>query len=1847
MVDRAQATEATGQLDRAVRLFEFLARIEQVKYPTPRTVDSYQEVIWFHRLPAHAAVTTSHRVGGSDPEVSNLIVERLQRLAPPAPPEPVHPWLLTQYDDPAVEPALSETLVVEVPGADHFDGAEEVSSTSVVEYLEDHPDVGETFGSWLSAWQVWATDEIAARPVRELYSRLFSIYAAIESNGEDLELVCGTACLSWRPEGHPAVQRHLLTSPVAIDFDDLTGRLTVRPSVGPEPVVVELDMLDPRMVTDVKRIHDIRSDAQAFVAHPMDRDEIGLLGQRLVHCLDAEGAYRDEDDPTPAGETAVTSYAPALVLRKRSRQGLIQIFETIAGQLRESGEIPEGLRPLVDPNHVPDPGLVSEGENGAIVDVDGEVFLPLPVNSTQLKIVHAADRQAQTLVQGPPGTGKTHTAAVLISHLVAQGKRVLVTAQTDRALKEVRDKLPESIRPLAVSVVGASREDMSQLKVAVERIAAEATDHDPVTAAKRIDNYLATLDELRRRRASLYHDLIEAREAEVRRYDIAGYSGTVAAIAQAHDNDRSRFEWIAELIDVDPDTPSPLSDAEIAEWLTLLLDPHLVANEAEARKELLERATLPCADSFADIVRKEKEAKEAYAALAGLEQHPAFLTVAGLLARRQLGERAQGLHNEGTLLAGRGEAWVAPALRDIHHDKAMTWRARQNQIRALLEAGQPDMERLGPLVDVRLPGSVDDSAALIMLARAVRAHVAGGQHIKTDASGTPKLGAFAPKVLKEARPLFESVRVDGVAPTTVPQLDTLLTWVDASRTLDALDRAWPADTVIPAEDTLVERLQWHATELQLLDRVLGYADALERFQQHLVAIGLPPGNWTQPTEITTLSRVVEAVVAKEALTSATEPLRALEARCARATRWEDVGACVQALHESVRSRHPQQYRMMLARHDELDAVRTAVTRRDDLDSRLLEAAPVMHGAVTAEADNPIWAERLPSFVAAWGWAAAGEWILSQQHLDVNALKRALDGTEAEIRRNVEGLTATRAWNHATSSERIDGRARADLQHYAQLVKRLGKGTGKYAGQKRAEIRTAMGECRSSVPVWILPIYRIAEQLRVTPGMFDVVIVDEASQAGLESTFLQYLAPKIVVIGDDKQVSPSAVGVDQQQLLDLADQYLHDDPYRASWSDPQRSLFDHAKMRYGGLITLVEHRRCVPEIIGFSNRVAYEPDGIRLIPIRQYGADRLEPIKPVFLAEGYTKGTTSKVNPVEVEAIVDQIAKCFADPRYDGLTFGVISLLGPSQAKAIETALLERIPSEEWTARQLRCGDSAAFQGSERDVMFLSMVAAPEPDKRLMALTTDMYVQRYNVAASRAKDQMWVFHSVPLAELTNSEDMRFALLDYCYGVVNRANDGPEGSTTAVPEDIRVSPFDSLFEQRVFNRLIDRGYNVIPQYEVEGYRIDLVIMGAGCKLAVECDGDAWHGRDAYEKDIARQRELERCGWRFFRIPEFLFYVDLAGTLASLWEMLDVLDIHPSGWTRPTPPAPMEVPAGGTPSPVRPVEETPSTHPAKTLGEVGFRPSPNLGLLAEPRSRGCLGDEIIRSDDDLEGLLSAALAGLIIKGRAQGSLTTGDVFDALADDMEPSPDELDMIYNHIRVSGIELVDEIAAALERDDTLDYELDGDLGDTIKLFMEPVDHMPAMANDWPGPLPAPVIMNGTTSSNGALAAPYHSFAGRTSPAAIATRTVLVDELLAIVATEGPVVGDRLQQAHVQASGGQRVGRQIAQALNRIITYTVRNGLLIEDDPLGEAGVKPKTYRLPEQNPVNVRQRGPRTLEQVPPAELAVVMREAARKSGWSDEDALFRATLEPYGWVRLGSNVVSHLRRIKRLAQAA
>jgi very-short-patch-repair endonuclease len=303
---------------------------------------------------------------------------------------------------------------------------------------------------------------------------------------------------------------------------------------------------------------------------------------------------------------------------------------------------------------------------------------------------------------------------------------------------------------------------------------------------------------------------------------------------------------------------------------------------------------------------------------------------------------------------------------------------------------------------------------------------------------------------------------------------------------------------------------------------------------------------------------------------------------------------------------------------------------------------------------------------------------------------------------------------------------------------------------------------------------------------------------------------------------------------------------------------------------------MPEIIEFSNRISYS--NTPLIPLRQYPPNRLEPIKSRHVSTGYREGAGSKVyNRPEAKAVVDEIQQCISNPLYDGKTMGVISLQSEGQAQLIEKLLIEQIGPEEMEKRHMICGDAYAFQGDERDIMFLSMVAAPG-ETAMRALMTEKDKRRFNVAVSRAKDQLWLFYSPTLNDFRNKNCLRYQLISYC-----------ENPSKEILESNRLL-CESDFEKMVFDQITARGYRVIPQVEVAGYRIDLVVEGSKGRIAVECDGDQWHGPDRFDHDMNRQRILERCGWKFWRVRGSVFYYNPEKALSTLWDTLDYYEIEP---------------------------------------------------------------------------------------------------------------------------------------------------------------------------------------------------------------------------------------------------------------------------------------------------------------------------------------------------------------------
>jgi very-short-patch-repair endonuclease len=1490
-----ESTDNVEQESKAIRLLEFLTRIALLRTKLARDVSDYARVFWLDEIPKHKACFT--RAWGSDENVDADVWIEVQSQREPELPR--IPALCEDWVDRSTLrstrnlPTLLTELTRQVESPARQDGSDPPEFISFVESIEDHPEVQAAWDRYVDErWLSWAETHMEWESAHKAYAGLFSIHQEQLRLGEEYELVLGVGLLNWQTPSGQHVRRHLLVANAILEFEASLGKFTVRPMPDGANLRPELDMLD----VDDQPAH-AEEAAKLSLANgaddPWDHACLDRVLQALVHSLSSRGEYHDALARTKPGdsEKPIVTFAPALILRKRSARGLTEALKRIKGRIDLGEEIPSEFQDLAEiaaANSAEAPHGPSQ-VNGAH---DSEVFFPKLSNDEQRRIVDVLRVSNGVLVQGPPGTGKSHTIANLICHLLATGQRTLVTAKTPRALHVLQQLIPEELRPLCINLLGSGLEEKQSLEASVGGILRERDRwNEALTHEKRI-GLEVKLNELRREKATLNRRLRDIRESETHSHAVGegAYRGTAARIAESVNRDRSTFEWFAH--SADSDIPCPKSEDQLQ---SILIGLRQVTIEKRQELSLAWPKDVPSTRDFGGLVEEERKTTEELerangAADGELAEKLSWMDASSIeLLRTSFIDLQDALRRRAASIY----PWMHCAVREIIGGNPELWR----ELLRITDEGILASEALIARADdanlsITLPnGSVrsalDDIDARILLddACCLKKHLEDGG----------KLGwwVFRPPVVKERQYLLKNVRINGQVCSSVEQLSLLN---DLLRVHLALEKSWQywASHFAKPHTPYALQLRTLQSLRTALDDALSLEGLVDECRETLrLNPALPTPNWLDESQIERLIASCWLALVKQSWLQAQAGLRAIEEPVAALAARNDAHPIAERLLQAIRVRDAQQFECASNVLRQLDNDRDELRRLDDEINDLRRQLPTFADRFVASYNDPRWDTRLEKIQEAWRWNQARFWI--EEHIrkeDVPSLVARVRQIEVEVHATIEKLASLQAWSHCFS--RLTENHRRHMVAWQQSMRKLGKGTGKHAGRHRREAQQQLNECREAVPAWVMPLHRVWDTVDPAAGMFDVVIVDEASQCGVEALPLLYLGKKILIVGDDKQISPDAVGLPRDAVHNLMNQFLYDFSFKAFF-DVESSLFDHGKLRYGTrCIILREHFRCMPEIIRFSNSLCYSDTP--LIPLRQYGPNRLPPLQHRFVDRGYREGTGNRVvNRPEAEDIVAKIAELCRDPRYADKTMGVIVLQGEAQASLITDLLLEQLDIGEMLHRRLVCGNAYSFQGDERDIMFLSMVAAP--NERIGPLAKPADERRFNVAASRARDQLWLFHSVCCDDLSPS-CLRRRLLEFFVDDKPQQIAGvslEEIERRAAQDNRRIiqppRPFDSWFEVDVALQLIRKGFNIVPQYELAGKRIDLVVEGGDqARLAIECDGDRWHGVDQYEADMQRQRMLERCGLEFYRVRESTFYANPEQSMQNVWRLLQERGIAP---------------------------------------------------------------------------------------------------------------------------------------------------------------------------------------------------------------------------------------------------------------------------------------------------------------------------------------------------------------------
>ena len=403
------------------------------------------------------------------------------------------------------------------------------------------------------------------------------------------------------------------------------------------------------------------------------------------------------------------------------------------------------------------------------------------------------------------------------------------------------------------------------------------------------------------------------------------------------------------------------------------------------------------------------------------------------------------------------------------------------------------------------------------------------------------------------------------------------------------------------------------------------------------------------------------------------------------------------------------------------------------------------------------------------------------------------------------------------------------------------------------------------PCWCVTTYAVSNSLPLKPGLFDVAIIDEASQCDIASCIpVLFRCKKAVIVGDDKQL-PHLSFLEKSKEQSFLSQYEIPDKYQLMWRFRTNSMFDLANYYSTKPVLLDEHFRSYAPIIDFSNQEFY---GGRIRIMSQCSDDDV--LELIRVPDGKVDSEMTRNMP-EVEAIMQRLQEIIQeDDRKNSDVPVSIGIISPfrGQVELIKKALNQLYSESQLRKHRIEVGTAHTFQGDERDIIMISWAVANNSFNQ--SLTFLQIPNLFNVAVTRAKKKQIVFLSKDPKTLPTG-----LLKDYIEYVQAYIDKSKLKSDMKLDENIYKNPFEKELAQFLRNE----GFEVTAGKTVAGLSADLYVKSpTGKAIIVECDGVADNVK-MNKTQIQKQTLMERTGILVERISYREWYMSKQGCIERI--------------------------------------------------------------------------------------------------------------------------------------------------------------------------------------------------------------------------------------------------------------------------------------------------------------------------------------------------------------------------------
>lgn len=1150
-----------------------------------------------------------------------------------------------------------------------------------------------------------------------------------------------------------------------------------------------------------------------------------------------------------------------LFLFDKSDEALINDYEEI---IEDQGELTEAFADLID-------SFVTDNPKSFIEDVAEEweektilekliVDSPIALNEEQKQVLLALQKEdcKVAILEGPPGTGKSHTITAIVCKALLEGQSVLVLSDKEEALDVVQDKITDTLSTIRHDknfqnpILRLGKSSGGLAKVIEGQAVEKVRDH--LHAYRSQSGDFANAEKVAKEEATEALDTVIGVAEKINLNDVK----KVIAAEEKY----TGMDWVN---DVDDDFVAAFKE----------LHKSVLALQSSKVLYLIPFANSPALTNLEQIILTAEEYSKT--------RH--FLT-------KDFGSFVNGykqltIDNQ-NLLKEQLEKTIADT------DECLKF---------LKESGYSGVSQLTKASTIADVFNTEDKF-----------------YRTQDTINAVKL--FAPNFLSSKELIEQSLKCD----VTLDELQSAL--VDFTSKLQALkSRILGFSGKKSAIDNLVRELKTKLPFLNLtsperhLTELIGFTDTLNFLNGRLQQQGLSSDYWKSVFELSLMTGA-ESENIKAALNVLSKPNEYEFLKEYKLNQLKDVQNVISGFNNARNLQeivHANEQVLSIVKSD----VGSILSHPDDeikklkvLESELVELEVVLKHRANLEQfiyDYSEVANALNLFEATETVSAVDKRFveMSEEELvDYLEVKR-------EIKRLTDKFEVTATDTFADSSEKLY------LLNAAKMANILDTRIIDYVDNHAADIRTLksmlkskqkfpkvlFGDLKQAFPCILAGIRDYATYIPLEKDLFDLVIIDEASQVSIAQALPALIrGKKILVLGDEKQFSNVKAGNAsvltnskyRSNLLNSlkasidAESKGYSTVYKARVDDNfnvKKSILDFCRFITNYQTMLKKHFRCYPEIIGYSNKFFYDGN-------LQCMKARSLPIGEVIkFTQVETDGVTEQyrlTNVAEANFVLEQLTS-LKEKEYTG-SVGVITP-HREQATYISRLLNESSISEWLREHSLKVMTFDTCQGEERDYILYSMVAKPTEDKHSSIFPVSMEEsikagkefgtreQRLNVGFSRAKETIHFVLSKPTKDYWG--EVKTALLHY-ENTLNTTTHQIGGTDEKSPMEPLVQNY---FYQTEFYQNNKEQIELVPQfplgeylksldrnYHHPNYKVDFLLTFGKQKVVIEYDGFNEHFTDLDEvnesnfnsylkaDDVYRQKVLEGYGYKFLRLNKF---------------------------------------------------------------------------------------------------------------------------------------------------------------------------------------------------------------------------------------------------------------------------------------------------------------------------------------------------------------------------------------------